>query len=437
MSAADELLIRTADSIAAGDNVDWHGLHQQAPDPLQSRILSEMQILERIATFLRSSDTEDLSGKATTQRPKPPMPESWAHFKIVELIGEGGFGSVYRARDTNLQTEVALKLVDLPGGRELRPAGALKEARLLARVRHTNVVTVHGADIVDGRVGIWMQLIEGQTLSTLLRGNGPFGGHEAAIIGVDLCRALAAVHAAGLIHGDVKTRNVMREAGGRIVLMDFGTGRDLSALRLHGARDAAAGTPLYLAPEVFDGQPQSKVTDTYSLGVLLYHLVTNAYPVKGQTQADVEEAHRRNERTNLRDARPDLPQSFVALVERALSRNPADRFQTAGAFEAALAEFLGQPKPIPQPNLRKGWLNVAAVATAVLAIMLATVWMERRWTEGNAPAVAAPAPAGPDVAAAPAVYQIETSFYRRGAGGDTRLGAGDHIAPGDALFMKL
>ena len=396
-----------------------------------------MQILERIATFLRSSDTDDLSNKATTQRPKPPMPESWAHFKIVELIGEGGFGSVYRARDTNLQTEVALKLVELPGGRELRPAGALKEARLLARVRHTNVVTVHGADIVDGRVGIWMQLIEGQTLSTLLRSNGPFGAHEAALVGVDLCRALAAVHAAGLIHGDVKTRNVMREAGGRIVLMDFGTGRDLSALRLHGGRDAAAaGTPLYLAPEVFDGRPQSKVTDTYSLGVLLYHLVTNAYPVKGQTQAEVEEAHRRNEHTNLRDARSDLPQPFVALVERALSRDPADRFQTAGAFETALAGFLGQSKALPQRNLRKGWLNVAAVASVVLALLVATAWMERRWIQGQ------------DTAAAgnerlrrgdSGTGQLSDRHVvlQSGAGGETRLRAGDHVAPGDALFMKL
>jgi hypothetical protein len=239
-----------------------------------------MQILERIATFLRSSDTGDLSDKAATQRPKPPMPESWAHFKIVELIGEGGFGSVYRARDTNLQTEVALKLVDLPGGRELRPAGALKEARLLARVRPTNVVTVHGADIVDGRVGIWMQLIEGRDALDAPAGHGPFGAARAALIGVDLCRALAAVHAArSLIHGDVKTRNVMREAGGQIVLMDFGTGRDLSALRLHGARDAAAGTPLYLAPEVFDGQPQSKVTDACRpRRPAVPHLVTNAYP---------------------------------------------------------------------------------------------------------------------------------------------------------------
>src|SRR4029077_3646671 len=105
-------------------------------------------------------------------------------------------------------------------------------------------VTVYGADIVDGCVGIWMQLIEGQTLASLLRANGPFGAQEAALVGIDLCRALAAVHAAGAIHGDVKTRNVMREAGGRTLLMDFGTGRDLSALRLHGAAGPSAGTPI-------------------------------------------------------------------------------------------------------------------------------------------------------------------------------------------------
>ena len=436
MSAPDELLTRAADSIAAGDNVDWHRLHQQSPDPQQSRILSEMQVLERIATFLRSSDTEDVPEKPGGDRPKPAMPDSWAHFRLIELIGEGGFGFVYRARDTKLQTDVALKLVDLPGGRELRPGVALKEARLLARVRHTNVVTVHGADIVDGRVGIWMQLIEGQTLSTLLRSHGPFGAQEAALIGVDLCRALAAVHAADLVHGDVKTRNVMRESGGRTVLMDFGTGRDLSALRLHGARDAAAGTPLYLAPEVFDGQPQSKVTDAYSLGVLLYHLVTNSYPVKGQTQAEVEQAHRRNERVNLRDARPDLPPSFVALVERALTRDPRERFQTAGAFESALAEFLGQTKPVvPQPTPRKWWVTVTAIAGVLLAIGLAAVWGTRRLTQDE------PRPvllrSGGPVVAATASYRIETSMYRRGAGGDTRLRAGDRVAPGDALFMKL
>ena len=400
MGAPDDLtLLKAADSIAAGDDVDWEGLRQQSSDAQQSSILQEMQILERIATFLRSTEASDTPTDLRRER-RPPGPlGSWAHFTLVELIGEGGFGSVYRARDTKLQTDVALKLIALPTDRAVPPARALKEARLLARVRHTNVVTVHGADIVDGRVGIWMQFIEGQTLSSLLRGNGPLGAREAALIGVDLCRALAAVHAAGLIHGDVKARNVMREAGGRTVLMDFGTGKDLSTPRLHLPPDAAvAGTPLYLAPEVFEGQAQSKVTDIYSLGVLLFHLVTNTYPVDGRTQAEVEDAHRRGERTGLRDARPDLPQAFVALVERAISRAPRERFQTAGACETALADFLGQtPQIDPQPGPRSWWTDVAAAAVA-LAVIGAAVFLGRtndpRSAAGGRPATGVPGAGG-------------------------------------------
>jgi eukaryotic-like serine/threonine-protein kinase len=439
MGEPDEVLMKAADSIAAGDGVDWQRLQQQPIDADESRTLAEMQILERIATFLRSPDAPDTSAVSQGSPTQPAGPASWAHFTIIESIGQGGFGIVYRARDTKLQADVALKLIELPLDREVRPASALKEARLLARVRHANVVTVHGADIVDGKVGIWMQLVEGQTLSSLLRANGPFGAHEAALIGIDLCRALAAVHGAGLVHGDVKTRNVMREAGGRTVLMDFGTGTDLSALRLHGAREGVSGTPVYLAPEAFEGQARSRVSDIYSLGVLLFHLVTDTYPVNGQTQAEVEAAHRRGERTRLRDTRPDLPQSFVALVECALSRDPLDRFQTAGAFETALADFLGQKRPIdPQPHRsRWWWANAAAIIVALIAVVGAAVLVGRRTGAGERSAVTAPPAAAAPAAATTPSYRIEAALYKRGGNDETRLHQGDRVAPGDALFMRL
>src|SRR5207244_2811767 len=103
-------------------------------------------------------------------------------------------------------------------------ASVIDEGRLLARIRHPNVVTVHGADRIDGRVGLWMEYIHGRTLERSLAEQGPFSAPEAGEIGIQVCRALAAVHQAGLLHRDIKAQNVMREDGGRLVLMDFGAG---------------------------------------------------------------------------------------------------------------------------------------------------------------------------------------------------------------------
>ena len=117
---------------------------------------------------------------------------------------------------------------------------------------------------------------------------GPISAREAALVGLDLCRALAAVHQAGLVHRDVKPHNVMREAGGRIVLMDFGAGRDNERAR----RDlSTAGTPLYMAPEVLDGATATAVSDLYSLGVLLFKLATRELPVRADSLDELRQAH--------------------------------------------------------------------------------------------------------------------------------------------------
>ena len=219
-------------------------------------------------------------------------PQTWGHFRLLGKIGEGTFGTVYRAQDTKLESEVALKLLQPTGSRSSR---VLKEARQLARVQHPNVVKVYGTDQIDGQVGIWMEFVKGRTLANLLQTHGPFGAREAAGIGVDLCRALAAVHGAGLMHGDVKAHERDARSGrphGAHGLRDRqGPGSWMSRSRNSGANDFA-GTPLYVAPEVFDGQPRTRRSEIYSLGVLLYHLVTDAYPVDGQSQRELEEAHR-------------------------------------------------------------------------------------------------------------------------------------------------
>ena len=155
-------------------------------------------------------------------------PASWGPFTVISEVGRGSFGTVYKAVDPNLQLEVALKVIrsDHPDI-AIDIARALSEGRLLAKIRHLNVVRVYRAERIDNEVGLSMELIKGHTLDSLVRQRGPYSASEAMLIGVDLCKALAAVHAAGIIHGDIKAHNVMREEGGRTVLMDFGAGKDM------------------------------------------------------------------------------------------------------------------------------------------------------------------------------------------------------------------
>src|SRR5262249_7154147 len=269
-----------------------------------------------------------------------PAIGSWAHLELIERLGGGTFGEVYRAWDRHLEREVALKLLRAERADEdLNTSRIANEGRLLARVRHANVVCVHRVAVHDERVGLWMELVRGITLEEQLVASGPLSASEAALIGIDVCRALASIHAAGLIHRDVKAQNVMREAGGRIVLMDLGTGREADARISRDVRELA-GTPLYLAPEIFVGSAASARTDLYSLGVLLYHVVTGLSPVRAANVEQLEAQHAGGASIRLRDARADLPTAFVRVIDRAVAAEPAKRYESAGAFEAALLEAL-------------------------------------------------------------------------------------------------
>jgi serine/threonine protein kinase len=267
--------------------------------------------------------------------PSPPIAKrsTWGCFDIIREIGHGGFGTVYLAWDSTLERAVALKLLHRTG----RSSAALQEGRMLALAEHPNVVRVLGADEHDGVVGLWMEYIKGVTLKQFLERNGTLGAHEAINIGICLCQAIAAVHHAGLLHRDIKVHNVMREdKTGRIVLMDFGSG----ALRTDDATEMSdlVGTPLYLAPELLTGSPATIASDIYSLGVVLYHLVTLEFPIAGDTIEIAQASHRSGQFIPLLDRRPDLPADFIAIVSRALARDPEQRFETVGAMQENLIQ---------------------------------------------------------------------------------------------------
>ena len=359
---------RLLESLADGAAVDWAAVTARAGTEAEKRRCRNLRLVARIAELHRTialEDGDDAAAPAATGSASAP-PETWGHLRIVKRLAVGTFGELYLAHDPELDRDVALKLLR-PGASD-RPISErlLTEARTLARVRHPNVVTVHGADVREGRAGLWMELVKGRTLEAWLRDNGPLGAGEAIAIGRDICRALAAVHAAGLVHGDVKTQNVMREDGGRIVLMDFGAGQ------AQGAAKAAAGTPLYLAPEVLAGAPATERSDVYSLGVLLFHLLTNQYPCVADDLNALRAAHARGVRVRLRDLRPDLPAALVDAVEHAVEPDPALRFPTPGAMERGLAAANGE-----RERSRAWWPSAAVAATVAVALAAAAPWIIR------------------------------------------------------------
>jgi hypothetical protein len=361
-------LVQIADAILDGRPIDWPGVGSSKA----SQYADALRLIDDVGALHRST-AELVNSTFGTGIATPSGFATWNGLTLLERIAEGAFGEVFRAWDPRLDREVALKLLRRASGDALRQTSSIEEGRLLARIRQPHVVTVFGAEAADGRIGLWTEFIHGRTLSMLMRNNGRFSAQEAALIGIDLCAALSAVHAAGLVHRDVKPQNVMREDGGRIVLVDFGGGRDQVAHAMQRPADGRTltGTPLYLAPEVWRGSDATPISDLYSLGVLLFHLVTGTHPIPGKTVEEVRGAHARGEHRRLRDLRADLPSAFVDVIERALAIEPVARFESAGAFEAALRGLQsGTSMGVSEPRQRARWTWPVAAACATAALLL-------------------------------------------------------------------
>ncbi len=433
MSVEDGKLIRIAAAVADGGDVDWE-VEAAAGSEVRGRI-EQLRLIASIQAAHGSlppapiGPMARLSEMTTVDRsPSPaleaqPPPVSWGPLRIVARLGGGAWGDVYRAHDPSLQIDVALKL--LREDRRQDEKGLerfLSEARRLARVRHPGVLRVFGADRHAGRVGLWTELIEGRTLEEILKVQGILGADEATMIGIDLCRALAAVHAAGLIHRDVKTSNIMREAGGRIVLMDFSASAERDPLDAARSGDTVSGTPLFMAPELFRNEDAGTASDIYSLGVVLYRLVSARFPVEAKSFAELEERHRGRESAPLRSHRPDLPAAFVTIVDRALDPDPSRRYATAGEVERDLCAAVGAHPPAEAPLPAPSWWRrpgaLAALAGSAL-LFAAGLW----------------ALLGPLVL--PSDLKVEASLYRAGEALEERLGPGAAVEPGDHLFLEI
>ncbi len=343
MSSDDTALAKLAGAILDGTPIDWDAADLDATPPDRPLV----RHLKAIAAIAGAQSAG--------------MPEMWGPLRLLERIGQGAFGDVYRAWDPRLDREVALKLLPVdPVSSNQLATSIIEEGRLLARIRHPSVVTIYGAERIDDRVGLWMEYVDGRTLHQLVVEDGRrFSPSEVAALGQTLCGAVAAVHAAGLLHRDIKAQNVMMAREGRVALMDFGTGRE----QREGSEAVLAGTPLYLAPEVLTGAMEPTVqADIYSVGVLLFFLLAGSYPVAGRDLADLRAAHERGERRSLNSVRPDVPRRLRGVIERAIDPDAARRYPSA----AALATALGRVSTAPWKALSYGGAAAALVLAALI-----------------------------------------------------------------------
>jgi TolB-like protein/tRNA A-37 threonylcarbamoyl transferase component Bud32 len=356
-----------AASVADGTAVDWDAV-EAAITPEARHLVRRLHLIGTLADVYRSLPPDPDGDLPDDQAAGPePAGPRWGRLILLDRIGQGTSADVFRAWDVDLQREVALKLLRLDGitGDAAANARMLQEARRIARVRHPHVVHVYGAERHEDRIGLWMELVRGRSLDEIVRTDGPIEPRAAARIGADLCGAVAAVHAAGLLHRDVKAQNVIRDDSGRIVLMDFGAGEEIGA-----ARTRVAGTPLYIAPEILAGRAASAASDVYALGVLLFYIATGSFPVKASSIEELAAAHRAGERRTLRSLNAKVPRAFERVVERALAADPAARYGSAAAMEADLRVVArGDASGTERRTGLWGWLSAGAMAAAVVALL--------------------------------------------------------------------
>ncbi len=256
-------------------------------------------------------------------------------YRIVSPLGSGGMADVYLAEDERLGRLVAVKVLKarLAADGEFVERFRI-EARAAASLNHPSIVGVYDRGSADGATYIAMEYVRGESLKQRLRRDGALPPDEAVTIALAVLSALAAAHARDIVHRDVTSYNVMLDEGGRVVVTDFGIARmGDSALTRTGAM---MGTSSYLSPEQAQGRPADERSDLYSLGVVLYEMLTGRVPFRGETDVAVAMQHVSTAPANPRTLEPAVSEALAGVAMRALSKDPADRYQSADEFAAAL-----------------------------------------------------------------------------------------------------
>jgi eukaryotic-like serine/threonine-protein kinase len=271
------------------------------------------------------------------------MGSSLGSYRIERLLGRGSMACVYKARHLGLDRDCALKIMDStldsrqPGIREQFWA----EARAAANLSHPHVVTIYNLGSADGHHFIEMEYVRGgRTLRDTLVREGPLDPARAATLARQIVLALGAAHDSGLVHRDIKPANVLLTPLGDAKLADFGLVRRLEELTQGGA--PLAGTPTFMAPELFHGTPASTRSDIYAVGVLLFYCLSGRLPFVADSVGQLIQLHRSHPIPDIRKVAPAVPENLAEILSRCLAKAPEDRYDTATGLAEALQDVISR-----------------------------------------------------------------------------------------------
>ncbi|MGB5872484.1 MAG: protein kinase [Bacteroidota bacterium] len=304
-----------------------------------------------------------------------------AHYKILSKLGEGGMGVVYTAEDTRIQRTVAVKFLPqhvTPGQQEQERI--LHEARAAGRLNHPNICTIFAVEEIDDERFIVMEYVEGKTLRELIQA-GELSSQMALDYGVQIGEALQEAHSKGIVHRDIKTENIMVNERGQVKVMDFGLAKLKGALRLTKT-GSTVGTLAYMAPELIDGRGADVRSDVFSLGVVLYEMLSGRYPFRGEHEAAIVYSIMNEDPRPLLEYNPDASPALAQVLNRALEKDPEARYQTANELLIDLQRARGDPSGFASPTVPTGkkigqravknpWARAVGIAVGIIAVLIA------------------------------------------------------------------
>lgn len=319
-------------------------------------------------------------------------------YELIEQMGKGGMAIVYRARDLMLERQVAVKLLREDYSRDpIFQERFRQEARAAANLAHPNIVTVHDFGLDNGQLFIVMELIPGTDLKTYLKKRTRLNPEEALPMMVQACAGIGYAHRAGLIHCDVKPQNLLVTPDMRLKVTDFGIARALSTIKPDEQSDIVWGSPQYFAPEQAAGAAPSPASDVYSLGVILYEMLTGSLPFQAVNPSDLAHMHLEADPPLIREMVPEISPELEQILLKVLAKEPSQRYRTADQFGRVLLNFgtnradpslLLTPETAPtidmdaattakvEPQVKIDWLSVGLGLLALIAVLgLIPFWM--------------------------------------------------------------